>query len=361
MGSYLFVFLFAVFVVVALAVMAWSFRILRDMRRRRKRVVTQRMPNPPPKSGHDWTPGRVVTGRLVPGEGRLIVDDISDLKEMSPEKRKAAMDWYTKEIPGLDHGKVQTFPAMRISHISATDDGPPGPGVTHIHRPLGERHYGDAAPVGPQKHPSIQTRYGALFDLIEPHPGSVDLDDIAWTCAREGRFGNRTKDHYSVAQHQVMVTPVLWALEWDAGPVVVKAMKRLKERLDKVILQRFNLEPLNHIHPMNEFISDADRQLLLWERDRFMEKPGGLWDVDEEKLPRLTAEDFGLHEESPLLAALPSDQAYPLYWNMMRRLTRGWGLVGGLAENADLSDVPELDPALVAAMDQAFDVRERQP
>lgn len=322
---------------------------------------------------------------------RIIADDVVTADKMTtPEQRAAAMKWFTETFPG-NKGKVQTFPTQRIHKDAITGacdlTKAPDFGGSQFNQPkVGwELEQSIRQPRG--KHPSIQTRYGSLFDLIEPHPGSVDIDDIALTCAREGRFGNRTKEHYSVAQHQVLaailvwrrthkhelalragthdaheayigdiMTPVLWALEWEAGQAVVSAMKTLKARLDKAILQRFNLEPLVAIHPGNEFISDADRQLLMWERTRFMEVPGGLWDIDEEAIYKLTAKDFGLAEDSPLLMALPAHNAHGLYWNMLRRLTRGWGLTGGLAEDADLSALPELNPILAMEMDLAFKI-----
>lgn len=51
----------------------------------------------------------------------------------------------------------------------------------------------------------IQTSTGSYFDLLEPKPAQVRLEDVARALGRICRFAGHTKKHYSVAEHSVLV------------------------------------------------------------------------------------------------------------------------------------------------------------
>lgn len=51
----------------------------------------------------------------------------------------------------------------------------------------------------------IETHTGRMFDLANPSPSMVCIEDIAHGLANESRFGGHTREFYSVAQHSVLV------------------------------------------------------------------------------------------------------------------------------------------------------------
>ncbi len=51
----------------------------------------------------------------------------------------------------------------------------------------------------------IQTHSGMAFDLLNPLPGMVVLDDIAWSLAHVNRFTGHACRPYSVAEHSINV------------------------------------------------------------------------------------------------------------------------------------------------------------
>ena len=53
--------------------------------------------------------------------------------------------------------------------------------------------------------PWIQTRSGKRFDLLDPKPEQIDLEDIAHSLSMLCRFNGHTREFYSVAQHSVLV------------------------------------------------------------------------------------------------------------------------------------------------------------
>lgn len=59
----------------------------------------------------------------------------------------------------------------------------------------------------------IQTRSGRMFNVLDPHPDVVDLQDIAHALSRVARFTGHTSGDlgYSVAQHSVLVAAVAMA------------------------------------------------------------------------------------------------------------------------------------------------------
>jgi 5'-deoxynucleotidase YfbR-like HD superfamily hydrolase len=61
----------------------------------------------------------------------------------------------------------------------------------------------------------IQTFSGKAFDLIDPQPDMICIEDIAHALSNICRFTGHTKKHWSVAHHSVFVVGIL--LFADAG------------------------------------------------------------------------------------------------------------------------------------------------
>ena len=57
----------------------------------------------------------------------------------------------------------------------------------------------------------IQTYTGLAFDLVEPSPGSVDVEDIAHALSLLCRYTGHCAWFYSVAQHSILVSEIVAA------------------------------------------------------------------------------------------------------------------------------------------------------
>lgn len=106
----------------------------------------------------------------------------------------------------------------------------------------------------------IPTGSGAALDLAQPDPASIRIADIARQLARVCRWSNATRDHYSVAQHSVLVSVVapselaLPALLHDAAEayigdasvplkVLCPEIVEVERRLAAAIAAAFGLSP----------------------------------------------------------------------------------------------------------------------
>ncbi len=107
----------------------------------------------------------------------------------------------------------------------------------------------------------IETFSGLKFDILNPKPDQITVEDIAHALSQICRFGGHTKHFYSVAQHSYLgsfLVPeedALWFLLHDASEAyigdMVTPLKRLTEAGDayrpvedeimRVICERFNL------------------------------------------------------------------------------------------------------------------------
>lgn len=56
----------------------------------------------------------------------------------------------------------------------------------------------------------ILTFTGKKFFPLEPNAAEIDTLDIAHTLSNESRFGGKTREFYSVAQHSVRVAQAIW-------------------------------------------------------------------------------------------------------------------------------------------------------
>jgi 5'-deoxynucleotidase YfbR-like HD superfamily hydrolase len=52
----------------------------------------------------------------------------------------------------------------------------------------------------------MQTRDGAIVDLLKPDLGTLSIEEVAHSLARINRFAGHTREAYSVAQHSVHVS-----------------------------------------------------------------------------------------------------------------------------------------------------------
>lgn len=132
----------------------------------------------------------------------------------------------------------------------------------------------------------ILTHSGIEFDLSDPQPDMVSLEDIAFSLAHQPRFNGHAKFHYSVAQHSILVANLVSdflkmpALFHDAHetyigdlvqpfkkfmgnevPEFARALHCLVLKIDAAIVERFDLK--NFGHPL---IEAADLQALATER-----------------------------------------------------------------------------------------------
>jgi len=138
----------------------------------------------------------------------------------------------------------------------------------------------------------MQTNSGVQFWPLAPRPEDIRIEDIAHALARQCRFAGHLDDHYSVAQHSVLVSlacepaDALWGLLHDATeaylvdvPAPVKrspemaGYRAIESRLEAVIAERFGLAC-----PMPESVKRADVVLLATEvRDLLAAPPPAPW------------------------------------------------------------------------------------
>jgi len=128
----------------------------------------------------------------------------------------------------------------------------------------------------------ILTYSGTRFELIMPTGAMVKPQDIAHALARLCRFNGHTREHYSVAQHSLLVAELvpaehkLQALLHDATEAYVGDMTRpLKQLMPEfqyaerrvwlAICEAFHIEP--ELHPS---IHHADMLALGMERRDLM-------------------------------------------------------------------------------------------
>jgi len=150
----------------------------------------------------------------------------------------------------------------------------------------------------------IQTHSGAVFDLLNPRPDMIHIEDIAHALAHICRFTGHVTSFYSVAQHSVLVARALpphlklVGLLHDATEAYVSDMaaplkalipqyREIEDRVWEAIAARFAL-PVDQ--PAE--IKQADLALLRAERAAFMGPSPAPWAIDAMDLPPLPALDL---------------------------------------------------------------------
>lgn len=122
-----------------------------------------------------------------------------------------------------------------------------------------------------------------VFYPLDPRPDDIDIKNIAWSLSMQCRFNGNINAFYSLAQHSVVVSRivesehpfdndlVLHALLHDAheaytGDIITPiktqfgAIYEIEERLDRVIMEVFGLEP-----KMPDAVRRADETALVTE------------------------------------------------------------------------------------------------
>lgn len=143
------------------------------------------------------------------------------------------------------------------------------------------------------------TYTGKQFHLFEPHIDEIDIEDIAHALSMICRYGGHVPQHYSVAQHSLVVSclvPEEYALEallHDAEETytgdIVRPFKKhpamsffsvVGLNIQTVIIQKFNLFPfsIEEQCEARRIISEADNLALLTEkRDIFPSATNQEW------------------------------------------------------------------------------------
>ena len=145
----------------------------------------------------------------------------------------------------------------------------------------------------------LETYTGVMFNLVDPSPADVRIEDIARSLSRIPRFNGHTREAYSVAQHSVFVESIvaqrgigplgrLAALLHDAAeayvgdvtrPVreLIPKFQRIHDRVMYVIevalLQGMSAERMGVAHHIRE----ADNAALATEARDQMSSSGKGW------------------------------------------------------------------------------------
>ena len=142
----------------------------------------------------------------------------------------------------------------------------------------------------------IQTYTGKAFDLLNPDPRQVHIDDIAHALSNICRFNGHSIAHYSVAQHSVLLADQLatdgasievqrWALLHDAAEAycgdIVRPLKALlpgfaeiEGRIMNAICVRFGMD-VN----MPAIVKEYDDRILADEYREVMGEGDVPWNV----------------------------------------------------------------------------------
>ena len=145
--------------------------------------------------------------------------------------------------------------------------------------------------------PWIQTYTGKQFDLRDPTPSMICIEDIAHSLSNLCRYVGHSKTFYSVAQHSVIVsyncTDVRWGLMHDAAEAYIGDISRPLKTLLRDI-KEIELEIMHTIAnkfalplPIPDEIETVDNILLATERLYFMEEIPTFWGIDYEDVEPL--------------------------------------------------------------------------
>lgn len=155
-----------------------------------------------------------------------------------------------------------------------------------------------------------ETVTGHFVDLAAPCQTAIRSFDIAYGLAGIHRYNGQAKKRYTVAQHSVLIShapgltqdqarwgllhdaheayigdmtrPVYWALVL-IKPDVAAAVRRLKEQIDRAIIDRFRIAVSAGDRRV---IHGIDQTMLLIEAERLFSSRGNLWDIGDEPSAR---------------------------------------------------------------------------
>ena len=142
----------------------------------------------------------------------------------------------------------------------------------------------------------VITYSGNRFNILDPNPADVKLEDIACALARQARFNGHTRFFFSVGQHSCLgaeISPTkeiaLHMLFHDAteayvGDLVspVKALlpdfEIIESRIHWAISKAFNLE-----YPLPKVVKQIDRRLLATEVRDLITKDLKSWNIGDDE------------------------------------------------------------------------------
>lgn len=123
----------------------------------------------------------------------------------------------------------------------------------------------------------MNTYTGLKFNILDPHPDQINIQDIAKGLANTCHFGGQVKSFFSVAQHSMMVMElapddlIKEALLHDAAEayvgdcikplkVLLPEYQAIEKRILEVIFERFGLDitRLPEIKPMDKKIQQKE-------------------------------------------------------------------------------------------------------
>lgn len=140
----------------------------------------------------------------------------------------------------------------------------------------------------PHKHNwvgSIETHSGIKFDIENPTPEMVSLEDISWSLSMTCRYNGQIPSFYSVAEHSCLVADWLATnghehlafagLMHDAAEAyigdIVRPMKLIPEfaviyneferLVETAIGEKFNVD----LYPIDPIVKEADKAIYEWE------------------------------------------------------------------------------------------------
>ncbi|MEK2690823.1 HD family phosphohydrolase [Bdellovibrio sp. GT3] len=142
----------------------------------------------------------------------------------------------------------------------------------------------------------VITLSGNRFNILQPEPEAIKIEDIACALARQARFNGHTRFFYSVGQHSCLgaeVSPTkdiaLHMLFHDAteayiGDLVspVKALlpdfEIIESRIHWAISKKFNLD-----FPLPKVVKQIDRRLLATEVRDLITKDLKSWNIADDE------------------------------------------------------------------------------
>ena len=153
----------------------------------------------------------------------------------------------------------------------------------------------------------IQTYTGLTFDLQNPTPEMVDVEDIAHALSMLCRFTGHTKEFYSVAQHSVLCAlkaPAhlsMQALLHDAHEAYVGDLNsplksiigtrysNLSSSIQRVIDTKFNAE---HDRESQHVIRNIDLRMLITEANALLAPRSTPWSIKVDPYDDLNIEPW---------------------------------------------------------------------
>lgn len=140
----------------------------------------------------------------------------------------------------------------------------------------------------------ICTHSGKKFYPNDIRVADIDIEDIAWALSNQCRFSGHTSEHFSVAQHSLMVSSILpeelklQGLLHDASEAYLcdlpkplkhladfSAYRRIEKNAQQVIYRKYGI-----IYPDPPEIKKADAILLGTEARDLMGNPGWCHEIE---------------------------------------------------------------------------------